>query len=70
MYTMFLFFPFLQANESAHVSQRSTSLNLLCNALLLTAYTVTENQTKQLIVTIPINIAMVYYQHLEIADSS
>lgn len=47
-----------------------TSLNLLCTVLLLTAYTMGESQTKLLTVTIPVNIAMVYYQHPEIADSS
>lgn len=51
-------------------AQADTSLNLLCPVLLLRAYTMGESPTKQLTVTIPTNIAMVYYQHPEIADSS
>lgn len=51
-------------------AQVDASLNLLYTALLLTAYTVGESQTKRLTVTIPINMAMVDYQHSEIADSS
>lgn len=51
-------------------AQVDTSLNLLYTALLLTAYTMGESQTKQLAVTIPTNMAMVYCQHPEIADSS
>lgn len=60
----------MRVHMSHREAQADTSLNLLCPVLLLRAYTMGESPTKQLTVTIPTNIAMVYYQHPEIADSS
>jgi len=46
--------------------QTDTDLNMLCPALAVTAYTMGENKTKRLVVT----VAVVYYQPPEISDSS
>lgn len=65
----FYFCPFYKQMR-VHVLHKRTqidiNLSLLCTVLSVTAYTMRENKTKQLIIT----IAMVYYQPPEISGSS